>query len=267
MKFITFSAIKGGVGKTTLAFNYAEWLAQENNSNVLLIDLDHQCNLSQIYDHYETDGTVGGIFLENSTAVIRKVKDNISLITGDMHLDQIETSIENKTNKNMLLYMWLADNYDALHLDKFDYVIFDTRPDFDTAIKNAIIVSDIILSPITPSEHGYNAKFNLEERIKELKKEAIDFSTRKSYVTANLFYIANMVRHNTKSSHELLNVIEKEKDVLAVIPQKELFNRSTLDKISITSMSKDHQTYIRNRKFFDEINSTFTKLTYKISHT
>ena len=89
MKFITFSAIKGGVGKTTLAFNYAEWLAQENNSNVLLIDLDHQCNLSQIYDHYETDGTVGGIFLENSTAVIRKVKDNISLITGDMHLDQI----------------------------------------------------------------------------------------------------------------------------------------------------------------------------------
>ena len=167
----------------------------------------------------------------------------------------------------MLLYMWLADNYDALHLDKFDYVIFDTRPDFDTAIKNAIIVSDIILSPITPSEHGYNAKFNLEERIKELKKEAIDFSTRKSYVTANLFYIANMVRHNTKSSHELLNVIEKEKDVLAVIPQKELFNRSTLDKISITSMSKDHQTYIRNRKFFDEINSTFTKLTDKISHT
>ena len=29
MKIITFSAIKGGVGKTTLAFNYGEWLAKK----------------------------------------------------------------------------------------------------------------------------------------------------------------------------------------------------------------------------------------------
>ncbi|MEN2348689.1 AAA family ATPase, partial [Lactobacillus helveticus] len=28
MEIITFSAIKGGVGKTTLAFNYGEWLAK-----------------------------------------------------------------------------------------------------------------------------------------------------------------------------------------------------------------------------------------------
>lgn len=49
MKIITFAAIKGGVGKTTLAYNYAEWLA-EQNYQVLLIDLDHQCNLTQTYD-------------------------------------------------------------------------------------------------------------------------------------------------------------------------------------------------------------------------
>ena len=29
MKLITFSAIKGGVGKTTLAYNYGEWLANK----------------------------------------------------------------------------------------------------------------------------------------------------------------------------------------------------------------------------------------------
>ena len=28
MKIITFAATKGGVGKTTLAYNYAEWLAE-----------------------------------------------------------------------------------------------------------------------------------------------------------------------------------------------------------------------------------------------
>lgn len=29
MKIITFAAIKGGVGKTTLTFNYGEWLAKK----------------------------------------------------------------------------------------------------------------------------------------------------------------------------------------------------------------------------------------------
>ena len=42
MKIITFSAIKGGVGKTTLAYNYGEWLASKGKQ-VLFIDLDHQC--------------------------------------------------------------------------------------------------------------------------------------------------------------------------------------------------------------------------------
>ncbi len=34
MKVLTFSAIKGGVGKTTLAFNYGEWLAERNSSSI-----------------------------------------------------------------------------------------------------------------------------------------------------------------------------------------------------------------------------------------
>ncbi|TVX19564.1 ParA family protein, partial [Streptococcus pneumoniae] len=48
MKIITFAASKGGVGKTTLTFNYGEWLASKGH-NVLFIDLDHQCNLTQCY--------------------------------------------------------------------------------------------------------------------------------------------------------------------------------------------------------------------------
>ena len=39
MKIITFSAIKGGVGKTTLAYNYGEWLASKGKQ-VLFIDLE-----------------------------------------------------------------------------------------------------------------------------------------------------------------------------------------------------------------------------------
>ncbi|WP_252899860.1 ParA family protein [Lactococcus fujiensis] len=41
MQVISFMAIKGGVGKTTMAFQFAKYL-QENNKSTLLIDLDSQ---------------------------------------------------------------------------------------------------------------------------------------------------------------------------------------------------------------------------------
>lgn len=260
MEIITFSAIKGGVGKTTLAFNYGEYLAK-NGKHVLFIDLDHQSNLTQTYNIYDNNDTVGNIFLDRGKVKIHEINKNISLIAGDMHLDDIERDIENKSNKNMLLYMWLSDNYDRLNLDKFEYIILDCHPDFSTATKNAVIISNAILSPITPSEHGYNAKFNLEERINELRKEAIDYSTRESYVTAKLFFIANMIKHNTRSSHELLRVLKGDSSVLAIIPEKELFNRSTLDKTSLSTMAKEHKTYVIQHEFFDAINKTFKEIT------
>ncbi len=46
-----------------------------------------------------------------------------------------------------------------------DYILIDTHPDFSTITKNAIAISNYLLSPITPSEHGYNAKFDLETRL------------------------------------------------------------------------------------------------------
>lgn len=64
MKIITFAAIKGGVGKTTLAYNYGEWLANQG-SRILFIDLDHQSNLTQTYQIYDNKYTVGNIFLKN----------------------------------------------------------------------------------------------------------------------------------------------------------------------------------------------------------
>ena len=233
MKILTFAAIKGGVGKTTLAFNFGEYLAYIKNKRVLFVDLDHQCNLSQTYDRYDTEGTIGNVFEQEKNAVIHKVNENIGIITGNMHLDTIESNIENRTDKNMLMYMWLADQYDKLNLDSYDYLILDTHPDFSVATKNAIAISHAVFSPITPSKDGYNARFNLSERLDEFKKEAIDFQTRQSYVTAELKYIANMVKPNTHSSRELLESIKGHDSVIAIVPNKESFNQSTLAKLSI----------------------------------
>lgn len=263
MKIITFAAIKGGVGKTTLAYNYGEWLAAQGYK-VLVIDLDHQCNLTQIYSLFETEGTVANIFKQAGDVTVHSVKNNIDLIAGYIRLDTVEKELETKSYKDMLLYMWFADNYDSKNLEQYDYVLIDCHPDFSTATRNAIICSHDVLSPVIPSEHGYQAKFNIHERLEELKKEAFDFATRESYVTAKLYFIGNMIKHNTKSSKELVQSLSGEDNVLAMIPQKELFNRSTLDKTSLAEMKDDKILYQKNKKFFDDIDMTFNVITDKM---
>lgn len=264
MKIITFSAIKGGVGKTTLSYNYGEWLASKGNQ-VLFIDLDHQCNLTQTYEVFESEGTVANIFKGKGEVTIFPVKENIDLIAGYLRLDKLEKEIETKAYKDMLLYMWLEDNYDRKSIEKYDYIIIDCHPDFSTATRNAIIVSHAMLSPVIPSEHGYHAIFNLKERLEEFRSEAFDFKTRESYVTANQFFLGNMIKHNTKSSKELVDALKDDENVIAMIPQKELFNRSTLDKIPLSDMMKDKELSTRNKSFFKEIDFTFQKITDKLS--
>lgn len=262
-KIVTSSAIKGGVGKTTLLFNFGEWLAA-HDKNVLFIDLDHQGDLSHTYNIYDSDETVGNIFLQQGKVKIHELHKNVSLISAHVYLDEIEKSIETQTNKNMLLYMWFSQNFNYLNLSTFDYILIDCHPAFSTITKNAFIVSHAILSPLTPDQFGYDAKKGLETRYEALEKEAIEFSTGKSYLTANLLYIANKIKPNTNSSHQLLASVKDDPSVVATIPDRELFNRSTMEQKPISTMEKDHKTYIKYRKFFDELNKTFTHIANSI---
>ena len=242
MKIITFAAIKGGVGKTTLTFNYAEWLAKKGQK-VLLIDLDHQCNLTQCYNIYESKNTIANAF-KGGEVDIKEVKENISLIPGSVQLDTVERDLENSDKKNMLLYLWLEDNYEKKDLEQFDAIV----------------------SPLTPSEFGYNAKFNLSSRLEAFRKDVIDYRTRESYITAELYFLANMIRPNYGSSRELLEALgleAKEKgtdNLLGIVPAKELFNHSTIDKVSIADMKENPELYQKHKKFFDELEQTFSKI-------
>ena len=61
MEIVTFATTKGGVGKTTLTFNFASYLAHQGKK-VLLMDLDQQNSLSRTYDQTDQIGTVEQIF-------------------------------------------------------------------------------------------------------------------------------------------------------------------------------------------------------------
>ena len=47
MKVVSFVNMKGGVGKTTLAVNIADFLTKRHSKKVLLVDVDPQFNATQ----------------------------------------------------------------------------------------------------------------------------------------------------------------------------------------------------------------------------
>ncbi|WP_270513781.1 ParA family protein [Streptococcus mutans] len=258
MKLISFVAIKGGVGKTTLALLTGQYLAQKGNK-VLFIDLDHQSNLTHFYDVYKDQKTVANIFAGSDDVSILSVAPNIDLIAGSMKLDEAERKLETNSNKNMFLYDWLGDNLEEKNLDQYDYVILDCRPDFGIATRNAIAVSHTIFSPIIPSDFAFEAKENLEVRLEQYRKTEITRPSRESLITAQLYFLPNMIKHNTSKSKELLEALKGDVSVIGLIPQKELFNRATKEETVIDMMSEP-ALKSEQRTFFSVLTDTLNQL-------
>ena len=49
-----------------------------------------------------------------------------------------------------------------------------------------------------------------------------------------------------------------------MIPEKELFNRSTLDGVPLAEMEKDKDVFNSNKAFYEKLNYAFNEITDKI---
>lgn len=270
MKIITFAAIKGGVGKTTIAYNFSEYLASKNHK-VLMIDADSQCSLSQVYDVYDAPVSLADVLESNIQSpikaedVILAKSDNLFLLPSSTTLDTVENDLQTKTNKELLMYIWIRDN--QKYLKQFDYIIIDCHPDFSIITQNMIATSDIVYSPIEPGEFSYNAKGMITARMDLFKKTLINPNLvnghHQSYIHADLYFIGNRVKSNTESSREFKDKMLEDKQTIGFIPEKELLNKSTLFKHPLfTSIMSDRQklSYLKNKKFYHELSTIFNKM-------
>lgn len=268
MKIVSFAAVKGGVGKTTICYNWGEYLAKKCDKKILFIDMDNQCSLTQTFHAYDSQNNIGNIFQGRNVSP-QNVDNNIDIISGNYSLDMLEALIENKTNKNMLLFMWMEQNREKLI--KYDYILIDCHPDFGIATKNAIVVSHAIVSPLIPNQYSYNSRENIETRLDNFKKEAIDYRTGETYVTAKLFFLLNIL-YNSTASHELLKNTQNDDQIIERIPKRELFNKTTFDEeknekpISLVEMEQDSKIIQRHRKFFKQIDHAFANMKQKIDN-
>lgn len=159
MKVIAFGTLKGGTGKTTVAFNVGGILAEEHK--VLFIDVDPQANLSDNVGIDTTDQeapSIRNVFANPTTvkpgAVITKSPmwqlPNLDAISSHIRLTATELQLVATPGRERILQKWIERNKDVL--SQYDYIILDTNPSMGIVNQNAFLAADkiILVSDISP---------------------------------------------------------------------------------------------------------------------
>lgn len=163
MNVTTVGIQKGGVGKTTVLVGLAEALT-EKGANVLAIDTDAQCNLSQWLTgksgtgEYQdwVDLTVGGFFYrdlrEQDPGRFRE-----AVVETPIGVDLIPANpFQNSPIEKHSSFTFLRERIQELEEDAqsgavepYDVVLVDTPPFIGGALWNAVSASDGLIVPVT----------------------------------------------------------------------------------------------------------------------
>lgn len=152
MKILAFGTLKGGTGKTTVAFNVGGILAEEHK--VLFIDIDPQSNLSDNVgvDTTNQDGaTIRDVFNDPQHTKAEDVittkpmeeLPNLDIISSHIRLTATELQLVALAGRERILQRWIERNRKTL--SQYDYIIFDTNPSMGIVNQNAFLAADEII--------------------------------------------------------------------------------------------------------------------------
>jgi chromosome partitioning protein len=177
MKVLAIMQQKGGVGKTTICRNIAEYNARYRNSRTLLIDFDPQCNLSKRYldmrlvegrtvppihptydpdEYYEDgwDGTCSSVdffrpidILPYSTEI-----ENLDILPGhEQLLNEVLSRQDPEFSKVRVSRMFDFFTENDVH-EQYDLIVIDTPPNQLASTQAAIKAATHTIIPVKPEE-------------------------------------------------------------------------------------------------------------------
>jgi chromosome partitioning protein len=180
LKIISVVNLKGGVGKTAIAVNFAAYCGRFG-LKTLLIDLDPQTNatfscisVSDWDNHAKKKGTVANIMgmkrhtsaagkvTDPSDIVIDEVFENVDLIPSHLDLFTIDLDLASSTAREYKLKRNLSNI-----VDDYDIVVCDCPPNLTIPTQNALAMSTHFVVPVSPDFLSALGVGILLKRVKE----------------------------------------------------------------------------------------------------
>ena len=167
---IAISNQKGGVGKSTTAYNLGACLALNHDKKMLLIDVDPQANRSE-YLKYEPDGNPtmtqlimsfyagNPVTAETAQRAIRHSETaGVDYIPADINLANAETLMVTMISKEHILRRILTEDV----IGAYDFVLIDCLPSLGTLLINALTAADRVLIPVQTQKFSMDGLQSLE---------------------------------------------------------------------------------------------------------
>lgn len=190
---LTFMNNKGGVGKTTLACNLAYDLAVRQEKSVLVVDLDPQCNATQLLLEQDTWTEIlgdsnahkdrrsvlytlsevrrGDSTIRSDIAPTISERFGVSVLAGHPSLALVEDTLSASWGQLLSGDLggarrthWLAELLENIG-DGYEYVVVDVGPSLGALNRSVIIGSDYVVTPTAADLFSLYALENIADWI------------------------------------------------------------------------------------------------------
>jgi chromosome partitioning protein len=152
-RIISFINQKGGVGKTTMAFNAAHALANKGHK-VLAIDLDPQSNLTLLFKaqnelniYHLLINSLKELKMQHVPAMIGNVitRGAVDLLPAGQELSGFDLTVASLNAPRQLVLKKFIDVNNLR--EHYDYIIIDCPPTLGLLVINALCASDGVIVP------------------------------------------------------------------------------------------------------------------------
>jgi chromosome partitioning protein len=210
-KVIALMNQKGGVGKTTMAFNLAHAF-RNDGKKVLCLDMDPQTNFSSLFDVQIEEGKTIHQLLINSVKELKALhnatllsdcilhaEEGIDVLPAGQELSGFELTVAGINGPRQLILKKFIERFELR--SQYDVIIIDGPPTLGLLVVNILCAADGVLYPFIPDRFSEQGLRNIQQVVADIADMEITATPK------NLGYIPNLFDTRRKqANNDLLEI-------------------------------------------------------------